>query len=75
MSVFRYSPGPRPTGYTHTQSSVSTSWVITHSLNRSTSVTIYRSDGLQVEGTVTVTSPNVSTVTFAIAVSGIAYCT
>ena len=80
MAVFGYSPGYQPiqasiaTGYTHTQSVLSTSWVVNHGLNRFTSVTTYRQDGLKVEGTVVDSSPNVSTVTFAFAVSGIAYC-
>jgi len=80
MSVFGYSPGyqlvqtPVVIGYTHTQAFLSTSWIINHGLNRFTSVTTYRQDGLKVDGTVTASSPNVSTVTFAFAVSGIAYC-
>jgi|GEM_PF-2849404 len=79
MSVFGYSPGYQPVqtpaaiGYTHTQAFLSTSWVVNHNLNRFTSVTTYRQDGLKVEGTVIASSPNVSTITFALAVAGIAY--
>ena len=60
--------------YTHTQSTLSLSWAINHSLNRYVSITVYRQDGLKVDGTVINNGPNVSTVTFALAISGIAYC-
>jgi len=73
MSAFGYSPGYN-TGYKHTQSVLSTAWVVNHKLNRVVSITTYRSDGLKVEGTVVSISPNVSTVTFAFAAIGIAYC-
>jgi hypothetical protein len=73
MSAFGYSPGYN-TGYKHVQSVLSTAWVVNHKLNRVASITTYRSDGLKVEGTVVSISPNVSTVTFAFAAIGIAYC-
>ena len=60
--------------YTHTQSTLSLSWVINHSLNRYVSITVYRQDGLKVDGTVINNGPNVSTITFALAINGIAYC-
>ena len=60
--------------YTHTQSTLSLSWAINHSLNRYVSITVYRQDGLKVDGTVINNGPNVSTITFALAINGIAYC-
>ena len=73
MSAFGYSPGYN-TGYKHTQSVLSTAWVVNHKLNRVASITTYQQNGLKVEGTVVSISPNVSTVTFAIAAIGTAYC-
>ena len=60
--------------YTHTQSTLSTAWAINHSLNRYVSITVYRQDGLKVDGTVINNGPNVSTITFALAINGVAYC-
>jgi len=84
MSIFSYSPGIQPTQttqtsigarYTHTQSTLSTAWTVNHGLNRYVSITVYRQDGLKVDGTVINNGPNVSTITFALAMNGVAYCT
>ena len=45
--------------YTHTQSTLSVSWSINHSLNRYVSITVYRQDGLKVDGTIINNGPNV----------------
>jgi hypothetical protein len=64
--------------YTHTQGSVSDTWVITHSLGRFPSVTVVDSGDTVVFGTVVYNSNNQLTVTFFVggspsAFSGKAY--
>ena len=65
-------PGLAP--YTHVQSTMSTSWVINHGLGRIGSITTYLENGAQVEGTVVSNGSQTSTVVFAIASTGTAYC-
>jgi hypothetical protein len=64
--------------YTHTQSSVSDTWVVTHNLGRFPSVTVVDSGDTVVFGTVVYNSSNQLTVTFFVggspsAFSGKAY--
>ena len=64
--------------YTHTQGSVSDTWVITHSLGRFPSVTVVDSGDTVVFGTVVYNSSNQLTITFFVggspsAFSGKAY--
>lgn len=60
--------------YTHVQSAMSTSWVINHRLGRIASITTYLENGAQVEGTVVFHDTSTSTVVFAFALAGTAYC-
>ena len=60
--------------YTHVQSTMSTSWVITHGLGRIGSITTYEDSGLEVSGRVVSNGLNTSTVVFGVAISGTAYC-
>lgn len=60
--------------YVHVQSTMSTSWVINHQLGRIGSITTYLENGAQVEGTVVSNGSQTSTVVFAIASAGTAYC-
>ena len=50
--------------YTHTQSSVSDTWVVTHNLGRFPSVTVIDSGDTVVFGTVVYNSSNQLTITF-----------
>jgi hypothetical protein len=64
--------------YTHTQSSVSDTWVVTHNLGRFPSVTVINSGSTVVFGTVVYNSSNQLTITFFVggspsAFSGKAY--
>ena len=59
--------------FTHLQSSASTSWVITHNLNRFPSVTVVTSVGVVVIGNITYNSANQLTISIADANSGKAY--
>jgi hypothetical protein len=59
--------------YTHTQNAVSLVWTITHNLGFVPNVTTTESAGTSIEGSVDYPSPTQVTVTFSIAVSGIAY--
>lgn len=59
--------------YVHTQSSVSTTWSITHNLGKKPSVTIVDSGDTTVIGDVTYNDNNSLTVTFSSAFSGKAY--
>lgn len=64
--------------YTHTQSSVSDTWVVTHNLGRFPSVTVVDSGDTVVFGTVVYNSSNQLTITFFVggspsAFSGKAY--
>ena len=60
--------------YVHSQTTLSTIWTINHGLGRSPSISITRSDGTRVIGTVVDNGLNVCSVVFAIAISGTAYC-
>lgn len=66
--------GNKASPYTHLQSTLSTTWTINHNLNRPTSITTFNSIGAEINGTVTANGLNVSSVVFAIAVNGSAYC-
>ena len=59
--------------YTHSQSSASSTWIITHNLNCKPSVTIVDSGGNVQIGEVLYNSDSQVTVTFAAAFSGYAY--
>lgn len=59
--------------YVHTQAVASSSWVISHSLNRRPSVTVVASTGDMVYGDVAYTDDNNLTVTFTSAFGGRAY--
>ena len=59
--------------YTHTQSSSSTSWVVTHNLNKYPSVEVVDSAGTVVIGVVDYNSVNQVTLTFKAGFSGKAY--
>ena len=61
------------TGYQHTQTTLSTAWVINHNLHRKPSITVIYND-TTIEGTVIHNSDNVAVVTFAQAIDGLAYC-
>lgn len=60
-------------GYVHSQNSPSTSWTITHNLNKYPSVTIVDSAGTVVEGDISYTNTNLVVVTFSSIFSGMAY--
>ena len=59
--------------FIHLQSSASTSWVITHNLNRFPSVTVVTSVGVVVIGNITYNSANQLTISISDANSGKAY--
>lgn len=59
--------------YTHTQSSPSSTWTITHNMNKYPSVTIVDSAGTTVDGSVDYISLNAVTINFCGAFSGKAY--
>jgi len=59
--------------YTHTQTSASATWTITHNLNCFPSVTIVDSAGTVVIGDVSYTNANTLVVTFVAAFGGKAY--
>lgn len=61
--------------HVHTQSSPSTTWVITHELKGRPSVTVVDSAGTMVIGEVTYNSDTQVTVNFTAAFSGFAYLT
>jgi hypothetical protein len=58
--------------YTFTQSTTSTSWVITHGLGFYPNVTVVSGSDI-VEGGITYTSNTALTLTFSTAISGVAY--
>lgn len=60
--------------YVHTQPTLSTAWAINHNMGRSPSISVVRSDGTRVEGTVVDNGVNACSIVFAIATSGTAYC-
>lgn len=59
--------------YTYTQNTVSSTWNITHNMGFHPNVTTVDSAGTSMEGTVNYTSTNALTVTFSVAISGVAY--
>lgn len=59
--------------YTHTQSEASSTWTITHNLERFPDVTVVDSSGNVVVGDTTYNSNNQITLTFSTAFSGSAY--
>jgi hypothetical protein len=61
------------TGYQHTQTTLSNAWTINHKLGRKPSITVIYND-TSIEGTPIHNSDDVAVVTFAIAISGSAYC-
>ena len=58
---------------THTQGSASSTWTVTHNLNKFPSVTIVDSNEEQIFGVVDYQSANTIVLTFAAAISGKAY--
>lgn len=66
--------GTTPTiAYVHTQNAVSSNWTITHNLGFIPNVTTTDSAGTTIEGSVDYPNVNQVTITFSIAISGIAY--
>ena len=65
--------GPSHATYTHTQSSASATWTITHNLDCFPSVSVVDSAGSVVIGDVNYTNANALVVTFAAALGGKAY--
>lgn len=65
--------GNKASPYSHIQSTLSTSWIINHNLNKPVSITTFDSSGSQIMGDVVINSSNVLIVVFAIAVNGSAY--
>lgn len=65
--------GNKASPYFHDQTTLSTSWIINHNLNKPVSITTFDINGSQIIGTVITNSLNVSSVVFAIAVNGSAY--
>jgi len=59
--------------YTHTQNSVSSTWVVNHNLGYYPQVTVIESGGSNVEGTIVFNSLNQLTITFSVSISGYAY--
>lgn len=59
--------------FTHIQSALSTTWVVTHNLGFYPNVTVFDSASNQVEGSVTHTSINALTITFSSGISGKAH--
>jgi hypothetical protein len=68
-------PKPPPASYTHTQALPSTTWNVTHGLNRAVAVTVLDVTGEEITGTVAHVDQNTVRVTFNIAVSGRAVLT
>ena len=65
--------GPGISTYTHTQNIASSSWTISHNLNRFPSVSVVDSAGSVVIGSITYTDANTVVVTFTAAFGGKAY--
>lgn len=59
--------------YTHNQISASNTWTINHGLGFYPSITIFDSSSQQVEGAVTHTTTNTTTIQFSASISGTAY--
>jgi hypothetical protein len=64
---------PAAVSYRHTQSSVSTTWTITHNLNFRPNVTVFDSANTMVEGSITHISNTQLSVSFSAGISGTAY--
>lgn len=64
----------KATPYNHVQSSMSTSWVINHNLNKYPSISVVMTNGTEVKGSIIHSSYNVCNLVFAVAISGTAYC-
>lgn len=60
--------------YVHIQSTLAATWTINHNMGRSPSISVVRSDGTRVTGTIVDNGLNVCSIVFAIAISGTAYC-
>ena len=73
VTISSGSPANPHATYTHTQTSASAIWTITHSLNCFPSVTVVDSAGSVVVGDVEYISANVVRVTFIAAFAGKAY--
>jgi hypothetical protein len=73
LTVAAGSPANAHGTYTHTQTSSSATWTITHNLNCFPSVTVVDSAGSVVVGDVVYISANVVSVTFVAAFGGKAY--
>lgn len=71
-SIVLYS-GAQDKDYRHNQTSASSTWVITHNLNKYPSVTAFDSAGSQAIGSVVYDSKNQLTITFSASFSGTAY--
>jgi hypothetical protein len=63
----------RQANYIHNQTSVSTTWTVTHNLNRYPPITTVNTSDAQIIGGVVYTSINQITVTFSEAVAGRAF--
>jgi len=66
--------GPTGTGYTHTQSSASTTWTVNHNLGVRPLVSVTDTGGSQVECDVVHTSLNQVVLYFNAALAGVARC-
>jgi hypothetical protein len=71
-SIILYA-GAQDKEYRHNQTSASSTWVITHNLNKFPSVVVFDSGGSQAVGAITHDSKNQLTITFSASFSGIAY--
>lgn len=71
-SIVLYS-GAQDKDYRHNQTSASSSWVVTHNLNKYPSVTVFDSAGSQAIGSVVYNSKDQLTINFSASFSGIAY--
>jgi hypothetical protein len=71
-SILLYS-GAQDKDFRHNQTSASSTWVITHNLNKYPSVTAFDSAGSQAIGSVVYNSKNQLTITFSASFSGTAY--
>ena len=65
--------GGSTANYTHTQSTLSSTWNINHGLGRKPSITIFYG-GQAIEGTVIHNSDNAAVATFSQTINGSAYC-
>lgn len=64
---------PTRVGYTHTQTTPSTEWVISHDLGFYPNITVQDLDGNIYEGEISYTTENIVTLTFYSPITGIAY--